>query len=262
MCMHLYRKSLFLPDLLFEDVHRCLVCFELLVLEENPPPQLQRRRQVRVVAEVTFKEEARHKTFPEHRLMDKCLNRTDETSINHQQSVIGPAIGPEWNVKWEEGGEERKIKSAFINTKQHCKQTSLWWHKMSRGTGLSGHERLFFIKPLRSQSPGRKHVGKFCWMKEIWYSMICHAHLCAKYKLKNKKKKGTVAAWRFEKQASGWKSASLNAHSSWENLGKCLSGVLLLLSKCSYKCHWGIHEVVLETRLLDGVGQFNSQNIQ
>lgn len=86
MCMHLYRKSLFLPDLLFEDVHRCLVCFELLVLEENPPPQLQRRRQVRVVAEVTFKEEARHKTFPEHRLMDKCLNRTDETSINHQQS--------------------------------------------------------------------------------------------------------------------------------------------------------------------------------
>lgn len=83
--MHLYRKSLFLPDLLFEDVHRCLVCFELLVLEEDPPPQLQRRRQVRVVTEVAFKEEARHETFPKHCLMDKYLNRADETSINHIQ---------------------------------------------------------------------------------------------------------------------------------------------------------------------------------
>lgn len=46
--------------LLFEDVHRGLVCFQLLVLEEDPPLQLQRRWQVRVVAEVAFKEEARH----------------------------------------------------------------------------------------------------------------------------------------------------------------------------------------------------------
>lgn len=56
-------------NLLFEYVHRCLMCFELLVLQEDPPAQLQRRRQVRVVAEVAFKEEARHETFPEHRLI-------------------------------------------------------------------------------------------------------------------------------------------------------------------------------------------------
>ncbi len=39
------------------------------------------------------------------------------------------------------------------------------------------------------------------------------------YDLKTKKTL-TVAAWRLEKQASGWKPASLNARSSWENLGK------------------------------------------
>lgn len=36
------------------------------------------------------------------------------------------------------------------------------------------------------------------------------------YNLK-KKKEGVVVAWRLEKQASGWKSASSNAHGSWEN---------------------------------------------
>lgn len=70
-----------LLDLLFEDVHRCLVRFELLVLEEDLPPQLQRRRQVRVVAEVAFKEEACHETFPNHSLMDKYSNMTDRQSI-------------------------------------------------------------------------------------------------------------------------------------------------------------------------------------
>lgn len=71
------RMSFFLLYLLFEDVHRRLVRFELLVLEENPAPQLQRRRQVRVVTEVTFEKEARHETFAKHRLMNKYSNMTD-----------------------------------------------------------------------------------------------------------------------------------------------------------------------------------------
>lgn len=41
---------------------------ELLVLQQDLPPQLQRRRQVRVVAEVALEEEARHQTLPKHRL--------------------------------------------------------------------------------------------------------------------------------------------------------------------------------------------------
>lgn len=81
MCLD--RMSFFLSlHLLFEDVHRRLVCFELLVLEEDPAPQLQRRRQVRVVAEVAFEEEARHEAVPNHRLMDEDLNVTDRRSIN------------------------------------------------------------------------------------------------------------------------------------------------------------------------------------
>lgn len=80
-CLHMYicvdRISPFLLHLLFEDVHRRLVCFELLVLEEDPPPQLQRRRQVRVVTEVAFEEEACHKTLPKHRLMNKYPNTID-----------------------------------------------------------------------------------------------------------------------------------------------------------------------------------------
>lgn len=63
--------SLSFLNLLFEDVHWCLVSFELLVLEEDPPSQLQRRRQVRVITEVAFKEEARHETFPNHCLVNK-----------------------------------------------------------------------------------------------------------------------------------------------------------------------------------------------
>lgn len=47
-----------LLHLLLEYVHRSLVCFELLVLEEDPPLQLQWGRQVRVIAEVTVEEEA------------------------------------------------------------------------------------------------------------------------------------------------------------------------------------------------------------
>lgn len=69
MCV--VRMFFFLLHLLFEDVHRCLVRFELLVLEEDPPSQLQRRRQVRVVTEVAFEEEARHETLPTNRLMNK-----------------------------------------------------------------------------------------------------------------------------------------------------------------------------------------------
>lgn len=60
-----------LLHLLLEYVHRSLVCFQLLILEENPPLQLQRRRQVRVIAEVAFKEEACHQTFPKHRLRQR-----------------------------------------------------------------------------------------------------------------------------------------------------------------------------------------------
>jgi len=68
-------------DLLFEDVHRRLVRFELLVLEEDLPPQLQRRRQVRVIAEVALQKEARHEAFPEHRLMNRYLKKR-ETDVN------------------------------------------------------------------------------------------------------------------------------------------------------------------------------------
>ena len=57
-----------LLHLLLEYVHWSLVCFELLVFEEDPPLQLQWRRQVRIIAEVAFKEEACHQTFPKHSL--------------------------------------------------------------------------------------------------------------------------------------------------------------------------------------------------
>lgn len=60
-----------LLNLLLEDVHRRLVCFELLVLEEDSSPELQRRRKVRVITEVAFKKEAGHKAFPKHRLRNK-----------------------------------------------------------------------------------------------------------------------------------------------------------------------------------------------
>ena len=62
------QEAFILLDLLFEYVHRRLVCFELLVLQEDSSPQLQRRRQVRVIVEITLKEEASHKAFPNHRL--------------------------------------------------------------------------------------------------------------------------------------------------------------------------------------------------
>lgn len=58
-------------NLLLQDVHRRLVGLELLVLQEDLSPQLQRRRQMRVVAEVALEEEARHQTLPKHRLMGK-----------------------------------------------------------------------------------------------------------------------------------------------------------------------------------------------
>lgn len=64
MCSCVWSRS----NLLLEDVHRRLVGLELLVLQEDLPPQLQRRRQVRVVAEVALEEEARHQTLPNHRL--------------------------------------------------------------------------------------------------------------------------------------------------------------------------------------------------
>lgn len=57
-----------LLHLLLEYVHWSLVCFELLVLEEDPPLQLQWGRQVRVIAEVAVEEEACHQTFPKHSL--------------------------------------------------------------------------------------------------------------------------------------------------------------------------------------------------
>lgn len=66
MCSCVWSRS----NLLLEDVHRRLVGLELLVLQEDLPPQLQRRRQVRVVAEVALEEEARHQTLPNHRLKE------------------------------------------------------------------------------------------------------------------------------------------------------------------------------------------------
>ena len=69
--MYIWRQVDDLPNLLLEYVHRCLVRFKLLVLEEDLPTKLQRRWQVRVIAEVAFKEEARHKLFPKHRLRNK-----------------------------------------------------------------------------------------------------------------------------------------------------------------------------------------------
>ena len=70
-----------LSDLLFEDVHRGLVGLQLLVLQEDPPPQLQRRRQVRVVAEVALEQEACHQTFPEHRLVGGARFETGRRQV-------------------------------------------------------------------------------------------------------------------------------------------------------------------------------------
>ena len=55
-------------DLLFEDVYRCLVGFELLVLEEYLPPQLEGGGQEGVVTEVALKQETHHQTLTKHRL--------------------------------------------------------------------------------------------------------------------------------------------------------------------------------------------------
>lgn len=72
VCVH--RMDVSLLDLLFEYVDWGLVGFQLLILEEDSPLQLQRRRQVRVITEVTFKEEACHKAIPKHRLVGKIWN--------------------------------------------------------------------------------------------------------------------------------------------------------------------------------------------
>lgn len=66
-----WSTSFYLDNLLFKYVHWCLVGLELLVFEEDLPSQLQRRRQVRVITEVTLKEEARHEPLPKHRLRDR-----------------------------------------------------------------------------------------------------------------------------------------------------------------------------------------------
>jgi len=77
-------EDLLLPNLLFEDVHRCLMSFEFFVLEKDLHTKLQRGWQVRVIAEIAFKKEARHKMFPKHRLMkrtfehDRWLQSNDE----------------------------------------------------------------------------------------------------------------------------------------------------------------------------------------
>lgn len=63
-----WSTSFYLDNLLLKYVHWCLVSLELLVFQEDLPSQLQRRRQVRVIAEVTLKEEARHEPLPKHRL--------------------------------------------------------------------------------------------------------------------------------------------------------------------------------------------------
>lgn len=85
-------------NLLLEDVHRRLVGLELLVLQEDLPPQLQWRRQVRVVAEVALEEEARHQTIPKHRLKGGGgrgrkgqriqRERLDETSMDAADGAV------------------------------------------------------------------------------------------------------------------------------------------------------------------------------
>lgn len=93
--------SFSLCNLLFEYVHRGLVGFELLVLEEDPPSQLQWRRQMRVIAEVAFKEEARHKAFPEHSLV-RHSNVTDRCQRMMRRTVkLQKVQRPQWNPPLE-----------------------------------------------------------------------------------------------------------------------------------------------------------------
>ena len=61
-------------DLLFEDVYRRLVGFELLVLEEYLPPQLEGGGQEGVITEVALKQETHHQTLTKHRLGEEDAN--------------------------------------------------------------------------------------------------------------------------------------------------------------------------------------------
>lgn len=114
----------------------------------------------------------------------------------------------------------------------------------------------------KSVSREDRRLGSFVgWKQDDIPWCICRAQICVAFGVQLKKER-TVVAWRLGKQASGWKSASSNAHSSWENLGKRMSGVPLSLKNCSYKCNWGKHVLVLETRQLEDVCACNSQDIK
>lgn len=102
MCSCVWSRS----NLLLEDVHRRLVGLELLVLQEDLPPQLQRRRQVRVVAEVALEEEARHQTLPKHRLKEgvggEGKGSTGNGWARHQWTAADDAVSAQSQASGEE----------------------------------------------------------------------------------------------------------------------------------------------------------------
>ena len=75
-------------DLLFEDVYRCLVGFELLVLEEYLPPQLERGGQEGVVTEVTLKQETHHQTLAKHHLGERGTLTGHERRGTKQKNIV------------------------------------------------------------------------------------------------------------------------------------------------------------------------------
>lgn len=167
--------ELFYPNLLFDDVHRCLMGFQLLVFEEDLPTQLQWRWQVRVIAEVTLKKETSHKTFPTHSLMEKIFKYDGW----HQHDLFM------WEDVSCQKNERGKKKDVWSSSK---KLKCLYQLKTRQKTTKNKHDQgdvncqgaqswLNFKDFNLSRSPGvglqgRGNDVRFSWMKAWWHCMI------------------------------------------------------------------------------------------
>lgn len=157
MCSCVWRWS----NLLLEDVHWCLVGLQLLVLQEDLPSQLQRRRQVGVVAEVALKEEARHQTLPKHRL--KGRGRLGETSMD------GGRRRSQRTKSGERRGRAARIKTATTSQVNKPLMTSAGWEQRAIWTWKAS----LYQATKKSSPPGQR--GRWeagLKMKAGWYCMM------------------------------------------------------------------------------------------
>lgn len=141
--MHTFHVQL-CSNLLLKDVHRRLVGLQLLVLQEDLPLQLQRRRQVGVIAEVALEEEARHKTLPKHHLKR-------EGTVGRDINGWRPMARSAHKVRQVERKSRSYQKSNNISGKQapdDISRLEAQSYLKMKGVSLSDHKK---VKSLREE---------------------------------------------------------------------------------------------------------------